>query len=196
MQDKRISNHRQINLQPGLWELSKHLDNEALSEKKLSELRGMIRVLSGLASCIHGAFESDDKVLNVEFDHLVADVHSEQKHPSDKAHNQVHADICAMVSTMLGMASDNVVAVSKIDCARVFLGALESAEEIFHMPKPPSAYLAEAHGMIDAVCQLMHIDSYFSEKDIEIAKHLHTEIKNGHTKTIRILKSHLQKIGG
>ena len=188
--------HRQINLQPGLFKLARNLETTPLTEKRLSELRGMIRVLSGLASCLHGAFESDDKVLNMEFNHLVADVHKEQKHPSEKIHNQVHADLCSMVSTMLAMASDNVIAVSKIDCARVFLGALESAEEILHMPKPPSSYLDEAHGMIDAVCQLMHSDSYFPDQDIKLAAHLHTEIQNGQLTKIPLLKSHLQRIGG
>ncbi|MCB1109150.1 MAG: hypothetical protein KDK44_05785 [Chlamydiia bacterium] len=196
MQKNRIPSERQINLQPGLRKLARELENSQLNEKRLSELRGMVRVLNGLAVYLHGDFENDDKVLQKEFDHLVSDVHEGKKHPSESYHNQIHADLCAMISTMLGMANDNVIAVSKIDCARVFIGALESAEEIFQMPKTPSTYLSEAIGMIDTVCHLMHIDSYFPDQDITLAQHLQTEIKNGSHQSIRILRSHLQRIGG
>ena len=196
MQKDHIPQNRQINLQPGIWQLARALENGGLSEKRLCELRGMMRVLSGLAACIHGDFESDDQVLEKEFNHLVSDVHEESHHPDEAHHNQVIADLSGMVTTMLNMADDNVIAVSRVDCSRVFASSLECAEEILGMHKPPTSYRDEAMGMIDTVCDLISSDSYFPDIDIELAKELKKHLKQGDVRGIIALRRHLRKIGG
>ena len=189
-----IPRSRKINLKPGLQALAFKLEKPSMSEKQLEELRGMVRVLSGLAVCFHGAFENDEKVLEKEFNHLVADVHDEQKHPDEDHHNRVLADLGAMVSTMLNLSEDNVIAVSTTDCARIFANALQSAEDMLKMPKVPKPYLHEAIGMIDCVCHLMHPDSYFPEQELKLVVSHGADLRSGKIPLIRSLRAHLDKL--
>lgn len=190
-----IRKERQINLKPGLEALALKLDNGGIDENHLEELRGLVRVLSGLAVCFHGAFENDEKVLEKEFDHLVADVHDEQKHPDAEHHNRVVADLGAMIGTILNMADDNVIAVSATDCARIFSNALTSAEDILKMPKPPKTYRNEALGMINAVCQLMHPDSCFGDSELHLISSLGADLRTGKVRAVHTLRTHLERIG-
>lgn len=184
---KQIPQDRQINLQPGLRKLAIEIENGGMSEKHLGQMRGMVRVLDGLAVCIPGPFKSDDQVLHQEFDHLVADAHAKRGH-------EVDVDLGHMVETMLNMADDNVVAVSRTDCARVFAGALASAEEILKMPKPPATYIDEAMGMIWAICELMHPESCFPDEDLQLI-HDHTkELLKGEILVVHALRRLLERI--
>ena len=189
-----IPRSRKINLKPGLQALALKLDQGDISEKQLEELRGMVRVLSGLAVCFHGAFENDEKVLEKEFNHLVADVHDERKHPDEDHHNRVLADLGSMISTMLNLADDNVIAVSTTDCARIFASALQSAEDMLKMPKVPKPYLHEAMGMIDCVCHLMHPDSYVPDEELQLIVSYGADLRTGKIRFVRDLRIHLDKL--
>ncbi len=179
-----------INLRPGLQNIALHL-----SKKQVESLRGVIRVLGTLAPFLRSAYAGDDDVLQKEYNHLIADVREEQKHPDEEHHNRVLADLGSMVQTILNMADDNVIAVPTCDCARVFANALISAEDILKLSKPPETYRQEALGMIDAVCELMHPDSYFPELELKMLDTLKAELRTGHLKSVHLLRTHLEKIG-
>ena len=185
-----MQKNRQINLRPGLQSIALHL-----SSKRVESFRGVVRVLNTLAPFLRRAYAGDDDVLQKEYDHLLADISKEKKHPDAEHHNRVSADLSSMVQTILNMADDNVIAVSTTDCARVFANALISAEDILRLEKPAETYRQEALGMIDAVCELMHPDSYFPELELKMLDTLKNELRSGQLKSVHLLRTHLEKIG-
>lgn len=185
-----MQKNRQVNLRPGLQSIALHLQ-----KKQAESLRGVVRVLNTLTPFLRSAYAGDDDVLQKEYDHFVADLSKEKKHPDAEHHNRVSADLSSMVQTILNMADDNVIAVSTVDCARVFANALISAEDILSKEKPAETYRQEALGMVDAVCELMHPDSYFPELELKMLDTLRAELRSGHLKSIHLLRTHLEKIG-